>query len=419
MRSLVKLMCALLAGAVCLCCGARVCLAAEEAVPQQAQESAQPEETSGPQAPADKPGVSVESAILMEQTTLEPLFERGADERRAPASITKIMTMLLVMEALDAGKISYDDPVSCSEYASSMGGSQIWLEPYEQMSVHELLKATAVASANDAAVALAEYVAGTEQAFVEQMNQKAVQLGMQNTRFINCTGLDEEGHYTSARDIAVMAAALLSHPKITEYTTIWMDELRGGETQLVNTNKLVYHYPGATGLKTGSTDNAGKCLCASAEREGMKLISVVLGAQDSTAQFADSRAMLDWGFQNYMSAPVTLPEGTLAPMKVEHGVEQSVELYAQGPPSVVVARADAQRIAYEVTMDETVSAPVENDQTVGRVAVHIDSKEICVFPVKTKNSVGRMTFLRAAGRLTHSLVSMSGTAGAPAPAKPK
>ena len=262
------------------------------------------------------PALTAKSAILVEQSTMQPLFEANADEQLAPASITKIMTLLLVMEAIDSGRIGLQDMVTASDYASSMGGSQIWLEPNEQRSVHELLKATAVASANDAAVALAEHLSGTEGAFVEEMNKRAQELGMQNTHFVNCTGLDEEGHYTSARDISLMAGELLRHPKITEYTTIWMDHLRQGETELVNTNRLIYHYKGATGLNTGSTDNAGKCLCASAVREEMGLISVVLGAPDSNAQFNESRSLLDWGFGNFVCAKISLPE-PLSPLKVD------------------------------------------------------------------------------------------------------
>ncbi len=351
------------------------------------------------------PALTAKSAILVEQSTMQPLFEANADEQLAPASITKIMTLLLVMEAIDSGRIGLQDMVTASDYASSMGGSQIWLEPNEQMSVHELLKATAVASANDAAVALAEHLSGTEGAFVEEMNKRAQELGMQNTHFVNCTGLDEEGHYTSARDISLMAGELLRHPKITEYTTIWMDHLRQGETELVNTNRLIYHYKGATGLKTGSTDNAGKCLCASAVREEMGLISVVLGAPDSNAQFNESRSLLDWGFGNFVCAKISLPE-PLSPLKVEHGVSEGVSLYALPPESAVIRRQDEEKLAYEVSISEKVQAPVENNQTVGSVTVHIDGEEVCSFPIKTKNSVARMSFFRAFLRLGRSLFSM-------------
>lgn len=358
------------------------------------------------QAAPSPPALTVKSAILVEESTMQPLFELNADERLAPASITKVMTLLLVMEAIEEGSLGYDQMVTASDYASSMGGSQIWLEPNEQMTVDDLLKATAVASANDAAVALAEAVAGTEGAFVDRMNKKATELGLQNTHFVNCTGLDEEGHYTSARDIAIMAGALLKYPQITEYTSIWMDDLRGGETQLVNTNKLVYHYQGATGLKTGSTDNAGRCLCATASRAGMDLISVVLGAPTSDVQFGDSVTLLDWGFSNFMSVQLHSPDGELPPLKVRHGMEETVELYAIPPKTVVIPRRDEGKLAYEISLSPEVTAPVENNQTVGQVVVHIDSREICSFPVKTKNSVPRMTFWRALGRLGRSLIDM-------------
>lgn len=361
---------------------------------------------------ADSPIQNAKSAILVERSTMQPLFEMNADEPLAPASITKIMTLLLVMEALDSGQIRLEDPVTASEYACSMGGSQIWLEPNEQMTVHELIKATAVASANDAAVALAEYLSGTEGAFVAEMNERAGQLGMTGTHFVNCTGLDEEGHLISARDIATMAGELLRHPKITEYTTIWMDSLRGGETELVNTNRLIYYYQGATGLKTGSTDNAGKCLCASADKGGMGLISVVLGEPDSDSQFGESRALLDWGFTNFVSAKIALPD-PLSPLPVEHGVCERVALYAAPPESVILNRGEEDQLTYTVSLGGPVQAPVENNQTVGSVSVRVGEKEICAFPVKTKNSVARMSFGRALGRLGRSLVSM-GSIGLPA-----
>lgn len=345
------------------------------------------------------------SAILVECSTLQPLFEWNADEPLAPASITKVMTMLLVMEEIESQTIALEDMVTASEYACSMGGSQIWLEPNEQMSVQDLLKATAVASANDAAVALAEHISGTEGAFVDRMNKKAAELGLTNTVFKNCNGLDEEGHYTSARDIAVMAAALLSHPAITGYTSIWMDELRAGETQLVNTNKLVYHYPGTTGLKTGSTDAAGRCLCATVSRQGLDLISVVLGAPTSDVQFGDTRALLDWGFGTFMSAPVEAPEA-LPPITVLRGVRGSAALYTEPPEQVIIPRSDEGKLTYDITIAENITAPVEKDQTVGQVRVLVDSTEICSFAVKTAQPVEKMTFWRAAGLLGKSLITM-------------
>ena len=216
-----------------------------------------------------------------------------------PASITKIMTLPMVIEALDAGTITLETAVTCSPHAASMGGAQIWLEPGEQMTVHELLKATAISSANDAAVALGELISGSEEAFVARMNERAGELGMKNTTFQNATGLDAQGHLTTARDIAVMSQALLSHPLITEYSTVWMDSLRNGETQLVNTNKLIRFYEGATGLKTGTTDKAGYCVTASAKKNGMELVAVILDGQTSDLRFSAAKALLNYGFANY------------------------------------------------------------------------------------------------------------------------
>ena len=242
--------------------------------------------------------VPAKSAILMEQSTGQVLCEMNADEQMPPASITKVMTLLLVMEAVESGRLSLEDTVTCSPHASSMGGSQIWLEVGEQMTVQDLIKATAVASANDASVALAEKVAGSEDAFVVMMNERAEQLGMTGTHFVNCTGLDAPGHLTTARDIATMSRILIQHPMIREYSSIWMDSLRGGETQLVNTNKLVRFYDGATGLKTGTTDGAGSCLAATATRNGLSLVAVSLGSATSDERFQSARNILEYGCAN-------------------------------------------------------------------------------------------------------------------------
>ena len=251
---------------------------------------------------ADGISISAKSAILVERSTGRVLFEYEADKQMPPASITKIMTLLLVMEAIESGKLNFETEVTASEHACSMGGSQIWLEPGEVFTVHELLKAATIASANDACVALAEAVSGSEEAFVELMNQRAAELGMENTVFKNSTGLDAEGHVSTAKDIAKMSAALLSHEKIKEYSTVWMDSLRNGETELTNTNKLVRFYKGCTGLKTGSTDEAGCCLAASAERGGMELVSVTLGSPNTDERFAAGRKLLDYGFANFAVA---------------------------------------------------------------------------------------------------------------------
>lgn len=334
------------------------------------------------------------SVILLEQSTGEVLYSYNPDEQYPPASITKIMTLLLVMEAIDAGKITVDDMVTCSQHAADMGGSQIWLEPNEQMSVHDLLKATAVSSANDAATCLAEYVAGSEEAFVAMMNQRAQELGMKNTVFKNTNGLDAEGHLSTARDIAIMSMELLKHPKILEYTTIWMDSLRGGETQLVNTNKMIRYYDGATGLKTGTTDGAGSCLSASATRNGMTLIAVTLGSATSDERFYTAKKLLDYGFANYELANIQ-PMSAETPVKVTGGVENEVTVEPQPPEPLVLPKGRSQEITQEIELMPQVSAPVEKGQTVGRVIVKLGEEEILTYPMVASQSVEKMTLPRA------------------------
>ena len=334
------------------------------------------------------------SVILLEQSTGEVLYSYNPDEQYPPASITKIMTLLLVMEAIDTGKITVDDMVTCSQHAADMGGSQIWLEPNEQMSVHDLLKATAVSSANDAATCLAEYVAGSEEAFVAMMNQRAQELGMKNTVFKNTNGLDAEGHLSTARDIAIMSMELLKHPKILEYTTIWMDSLRGGETQLVNTNKMIRYYDGATGLKTGTTDGAGSCLSASATRNGMTLIAVTLGSATSDERFYTAKKLLDYGFANYELANIQ-PMSAETPVKVTGGVENEVTVEPQPPEPLVLPKGRSQEITQEIELMPQVSAPVEKGQTVGRVIVKLGEEEILTYPMVASQSVEKMTLPRA------------------------
>ena len=277
-------------------------------------------------APADSGlTLSSASAVLMEKETGSFLLEENSHEKLEPASVTKIMTLLLVMEAVDAGRISKDDMVSVSAYAAGMGGSQVYLEEGEQMPVSEMLKCVTVVSGNDCAVALAEHLAGSEGAFVSQMNQRAQELGMADTTFLNCTGLPAQGHVTSAHDIALMSRELiLEHPAIREYTTIWMDTLRGGEFGLTNTNRLVRFYEGATGLKTGFTNSAMYCMSATAERNGMELIAVVMKSPTSNQRFEDAKALLDYGFANYASVPV-YPDAPLAPVDVLLGVQAQVQ----------------------------------------------------------------------------------------------
>lgn len=337
------------------------------------------------------PEINCKAAILIEQSTGKVLYESNADEKLPEASVTKIMTLLLVMEALDGGKISLEDEVVCSDYAASMGGSQIWLEPGETMTVDMLIRATAIGSANDAAVALGEYISGSNEGFVSLMNTRAAELGMKNTCYKNCTGLDEDGHYTSARDIAIAAAELLKHPDITVYTTTWMDSLREGKTELVNTNKLIRSYKGITGLKTGTTDKAGSCLCASAERDGMSLISVVLGASDSKERFNGSTRLLDYGFANYEKHMPVINEDIAAEITVTGGMKKSVALEVCGIEEVLIPKGRAQEIEISVECAQDVAAPVENGQTVGYVRLSLDGDEFACYSIKTRSNVDKVS----------------------------
>jgi len=339
--------------------------------------------------------IKATAAILMERSTGKVLFEANADQQAPPASITKIMTLLLVMEALESGKFKMETEVTASEHACSMGGSQIWLEPGETMTVNELLKATAIASANDACVALAELVSGTEEAFVELMNRRAQELGMTNTVFKNATGLDAGGHLSTARDIAVMSAELLKHDAIKEYSTVWMDSLRGGKTELVNTNRLVRFYKGCTGLKTGSTDEAGCCLAAAAMRNGMELISVTLGSPNTDARFDAARKMLDYGFANFAVVQPPDVSDSLQPVPVVKGVEGYVQPVCDEPEKIVVNKGDEEKIEPRVTMLKSVEAPVEQGTKLGKVEVLLGGEVVSEYAVVAKKAVDRLTFASA------------------------
>jgi len=356
-------------------------------------------EPSAPAAVMVNVSIPAKSAILIEQNSGRVLYEKNADERMPPASITKIMTLLLVMEALDSGRLKLEDIVTCSPHASSMGGSQIWFEPGEQMTVHELLKATAVASANDASVALGEMIAGSEESFVAMMNQRAAELGMANTEFRNATGLDAEGHLTTARDIATMGAQLLKHQKIKEYTTIWMDSLRNGETQLVNTNKLIRFFQGATGLKTGTTDGAGHCLCASAERNGLSLIAVVLGSDTGDERFAAARTLLEYGFANYEMKDVPQPENPFEPIPVRGGVMRKVEIESLAPEKMLVEKGGNKKLTQQIKAAPELSAPVAKGQPLGSVVVMLDGVVVCEYTLAAAHDIEEMTY-KAAVKMT-------------------
>ena len=317
---------------------------------------------------------SAPSGILMEKTTGTILYEKDAHTQYEPASVTKVMTLLLVMEAIDAGQLAWEDMVTASAHAISMGGSQIWLKENEQLSVRDMVKAVAVVSANDCAVALAEHVAGSEEAFVALMNQRASELGMEHTHFLNCTGLPASGHVTCAYDIALMSRALiLNHPEIREFTTIWMDTLRDGQFQLSNTNKLIRFYEGATGLKTGSTDSALYCLSATAERDGMELIAVVMHAPTSNDRFESAKVLLNYGFANYTLLPV-YPDQALAPVEVLLGEQATVQPITSRECAILVEKSQAGSVTTQLSLADSVEAPVEQGQKLGELQVYVDGQ---------------------------------------------
>ena len=315
--------------------------------------------------------LSCKSAILMEKETGTILYDRDSHQKLAPASVTKIMTMLLVMEALDAGTLSPDDTVSVSANAAGMGGSQVYLKQGEQMSVRELLKCVAVVSGNDCAVALAEHLSGSESAFVEKMNERAAQLGMTDTTFYNCTGLPAPGHETSAHDIALMSRELiLNHPSIREYTTVWMDTIRNGAFGLTNTNRLIRFYEGATGLKTGSTDAALYCMSATAERDGMELIAVVMAAPTTLQRFSDAQTLLDYGFARYALTEV-FPDAPLPTVEVILGKEKQVQAVLERPCRLLLEKEERSEISTRIELCENVQAPVDPGQTLGKMLVFV------------------------------------------------
>ena len=355
-----------------------------------------------PAARAEGVEVAAPSAILMDAATGTVLFEKNAHEKLAPASVTKVMTLLLVMEALESGRISWDDMVTASEAAAGKGGSQVYLEVGEQMSMDEMLKSVVVSSANDCATALAEHIAGSEAAFVELMNARAAELGMADTHFVNCTGLDDDPnaaeHLTSAYDIAVMSRELLKHEEIKKYTTIWMDTVRGGQFGLSNTNKLVRFYNGTTGLKTGYTKAAGHCLSASAERDGIELIAVVLHCDSSADRFQSAKALLDYGFANYALVSAETPE-PLAPVRVKLGVQELVTPVLQASSPILVGKGELPRVTKSVTVAGEVTAPVAAGQELGTMTIEADGRVLAEIPIIASAAVERLTLWELTVRL--------------------
>ena len=339
-------------------------------------------------------GVTAKSCVLMDLDSGEILLAKNENEQLPPASITKIMTLILCFEALDNGMLSLEDTVTTSTNASKKGGSQIWLKENETMTVHELLKATAIASANDACTALGEKIAGDEEAFVVMMNEKAKKLGLENTHFENCSGLDDttENHYSSALDIAIMSCELMKHEKVKEYTTIWMDSLRDGATQLVNTNKLIRFYEGATGLKTGTTSKAGYCISATAERNGVKLCAVILGADTGDHRFEDAKKLLNYGFANYTVFTPEFDETLITNVNVLYGKTNEIVPKIIPAQSSLLPKGSETSVTQRVDICVDVEAPVEKGQILGYIYYEMDGKEIAKSPIISEESVERKTF---------------------------
>ncbi|MDF2686338.1 MAG: Serine-type D-Ala-D-Ala carboxypeptidase [Clostridia bacterium] len=345
---------------------------------------------------------NVKSALLMESATGTVLYEYQKDEKLPPASVTKIMTLLLIMEAIDNKIFTIEDSVTASEHACSMGGTQIYLEPGETMSVHELLKAVAIPSANDAAVALAEFVAGSEEEFVRRMNVRASELGMNNTTFANATGFEDPSHRTTANDIALMTRELLKHPKIFEYTTVWMDTLRNGGFGLANTNKMLRTYTGMNGMKTGYTDDSLYCFSGTAERDGMTLIAVIMGSPTSNDRFAAAGKLLDYGFSSYALAK-GVPE-TPAPIHVNKGKAPSIAVTIDGGLGMLVPKGQEKLVETELTLADELQAPIEKGRQVGVLTYKISGKVVQTCPILTAEAVDKAGFTDYFGRLFNGMV---------------
>ena len=348
--------------------------------------------------------VPCQAAILIDEDSGTVLYEKNADESRPIASITKIMTLLLTFEALEAGKVSLSDIVPVSEHAYHMGGSQIWLEPGEQLTLDEMLKAICISSANDAAVAVAEFIGGSEPVFVERMNARAKELGMQSTTFRNACGLDEDGHLSTARDVAIMSREmLLNHPEIENYCTVWMDTLRGGATQLVNTNKLLKSYNGITGLKTGTTGKAGVCISASASRDDLRLIAVVLGSSSGKERFAAATSLLDYGFAMFESALVPIPEDAPKTLPVQKGEEPALELCYTAPERCLAVKGQGSALQAEVELPQTLEAPIREGSVIGSLNIKNSQGILQSCPIIAAKSVDARSFSGCFRRVVNAL----------------
>lgn len=339
--------------------------------------------------------VPCKAALLMDEVTGQVLYAKNSDAQVPIASITKVMTMLLVFEALDEGKIKLQDTVPISSHAFSMGGSQIWLEPGEIFTVDELLKAVAVSSANDAAVALAEYIGGSESVFCDMMNERAKQLGMENTHFVNACGLDADGHLSTAYDVAIMSRELMKHEKVFDYTTIWMDYLRDGQTQLVNTNKMLHSYTGTTGLKTGTTSKAGVCIAATAKRQNMSFIAVVLGADSGTERFDAAKRLLDFGFSNFESKPFPSADSYPTEIEVRFSDKKSAKIVYNLPENLLFLKGSTENLESRITLPEYIDAPISKGAKIGYVGLYSNGQKIKEYTIELGETAERMDFKKA------------------------
>lgn len=341
-----------------------------------------------------------ESAILIEQNTGTVLYEKNSHEKLRPASVTKVMSILLIMEAIDSGKIKYEDKVPCSENAASMGGSQIWLDTREELTVDEMLKAICVNSANDCVVAMAEYIEGSTEQFVTKMNEKAKKLGMKDTVFKNCHGLDEDGHETSSYDISLMSRELLmKHPDVTKYTTIWSDTLRDGKSSLTNTNKLIHNYKGATGLKTGSTSLALYNLSASATRDNLSLIAVVMKAPTTKDRFADAEKLLDYGFGQYSYVQLAKKGEKINEIEIKKGTKGNIQAIYEEDALLLSKKGSEKNIEHVVNLPQNIQAPIEKGQILGEIVYKQDGKEIKKVNLIADESVKKLTLLNIAEKV--------------------
>ncbi len=344
-----------------------------------------------------------ESGILIEQHSGQILFEHNSHEKLRPASVTKVMSILLIMEAIDSGTLSYTDKIPCTEAAAAMGGSQIWLDVREELTVDEMLKAICVVSANDCTVAMAEYLCGSQEAFVEKMNTKAQELGMKDTSFKNCHGLDEDGHLTSAYDIALMSRELLNkHPSITKYTTIWMDTLRDGKSQLVNTNKLIRNYRGMTGLKTGSTSLALYNLSASATRAGLSLIAVIMKGPTGAIRFSEAQKLLDYGFSNYQYKELAGKYECLKNVTVQKGTEDNLNILFDEDAGVIIKKGENKNIEQIISVPDTLIAPIAKGQKVGEVSYCLDGERITTINIIAEKEIKKISLINFSSKLYKS-----------------